>query len=159
VGIVAVTAIPYPEHDGRFGPIVALVVSAACRGQELGRRLVQDAENAACELGCVVMEVTSARSRADSHPIYLNLDYQGWGIAVPAASKTSFPPPPMASYGSPFPAPRRPWAAKFMTAARDDPAAAGTAIAVSAAQNRHFGMQASAPKGSLIRNYSAIWPR
>jgi GNAT superfamily N-acetyltransferase len=79
VGIVAVTAIPYLERDGRWGRIVALVVSSACRGQGIGRQLVQAAETAASELGCVAMEVTSARRRTDSHPFYQNLGYQDWG--------------------------------------------------------------------------------
>jgi len=36
LGVVAVTAIPHLEHEGRWGRIVALVVSAACRGQGIG---------------------------------------------------------------------------------------------------------------------------
>jgi GNAT superfamily N-acetyltransferase len=79
LGIVAVTAIPYLEHEGRWGRIVALVVSPACRGQGLGRQLVGAAEIAASELGCTTMEVTSARSRTESHPFYQNLGYQEWG--------------------------------------------------------------------------------
>lgn len=78
LGVVAVTAIPYLEQEGRWGRIVALVVSSACRGQGVGRLLVQAAEDAARELGCVAMEVTSARSRTESHPFYQNLGYQDW---------------------------------------------------------------------------------
>jgi GNAT superfamily N-acetyltransferase len=55
VGIVAVTAIPYLERDGRWGRIVALVVSASCRGLGIGRHLVQAAEIAASDLGCVAI--------------------------------------------------------------------------------------------------------
>lgn len=61
------------------GRIVALVVSSACRGQGIGQQLVQAAENAAAELSCAVVEVTSARSRTDFHPFYQNLGYQDWG--------------------------------------------------------------------------------
>ena len=75
-GIIAVTAIPYLEREGRWGRIVALVVSSACRGQGIGRRLVDAAEKAAGELGCVTMEVTSRRSRTESHPFYRNLGYE-----------------------------------------------------------------------------------
>ena len=75
VGVIAVTAIPYLEREGRWGRIVALVVSAACRGQGTGRRLVDAAEKAAAELGCIAMEVTSRRSRTESHPFYRNLGY------------------------------------------------------------------------------------
>jgi predicted N-acetyltransferase YhbS len=78
LGIVAVTAIPYLERQGRWARIVALVVSSACRGQGIGRQLVQAAEDAAGELGCVAMEVTSARSRTESHPFYQSLGSQDW---------------------------------------------------------------------------------
>jgi ribosomal protein S18 acetylase RimI-like enzyme len=76
VGIIAVAAIPYLEREGRRGRIVALVVSSACRGQGIGRRLVDAAEEAASELDCVTMEVTSSRSRIESHPFYRNLGYE-----------------------------------------------------------------------------------
>jgi GNAT superfamily N-acetyltransferase len=98
LGAVAITAIPYLERDGRWGRIVALVVSPSCRGQGIGRQLVHAAENAAGELGCVTMEVTSARSRTESHPFYRNLGYHEWGDRsarylkdlVPGASKVSY---------------------------------------------------------------------
>jgi GNAT superfamily N-acetyltransferase len=105
LGIVAVTAIPYLEHDGRWGRIVALVVSAACRGQGVGRRLVQAAEAAASELGCVAMEVTSALSRTESHPFYQTLGYQDWGDRSARYLKDLVPGASLASYGSRFPAP------------------------------------------------------
>jgi ribosomal protein S18 acetylase RimI-like enzyme len=79
VGIIAVAAIPYLEREGRRGRIVALVVSSACRGQGIGRRLVDAAEEAASELDCVTMEVTSSRSRTGSHPFYRNLGYEDGG--------------------------------------------------------------------------------
>ena len=78
VGIIAVTAIPYLEREGRWGRIVALVVSSACRGQGIGRLLVDAAEKAAAELDCVTMEVTSRRSRTESHPFYRSLGYEDW---------------------------------------------------------------------------------
>ncbi|MEU6038231.1 GNAT family N-acetyltransferase [Actinomadura sp. NPDC047616] len=71
-------AIPYLERGGRCGRIVALVVAAGRRGQGIGRRLVEAAEEAAGDLGCVTMEVTSARSRTESHPFYRNLGYEEW---------------------------------------------------------------------------------
>lgn len=105
LGIVAVTAIPYLEHEGRWGRIVALVVSSTCRGQGIGRQLVQAAENAASELGCVVMEVTTARSRTESHPFYQNLGYLDGGVRSARYLKDLVPGASMASYGSRFPAP------------------------------------------------------
>jgi ribosomal protein S18 acetylase RimI-like enzyme len=79
LGIIAVTASPYLEREGRRGRIVALVVSSACRGQGIGRRLADAAEKAAGELDCITMEVTSARSRTESHSFYRNLGYEDWG--------------------------------------------------------------------------------
>jgi len=79
VGIIGVIAIPYLEHEGRWGRIVALVVSSACRGHGIGRRLVDAAEKAAGELGCITMEVTSRSSRTESHPFYRNLGYEDVG--------------------------------------------------------------------------------
>ena len=76
VGVIAVSAIPYLEREGRWGRIVALVVSSACRGQGIGRQLVAAAEKAADELDCVAMEVTSRRGRTESHPFYRNLGYE-----------------------------------------------------------------------------------
>jgi len=98
LGIIAVTAIPYLEREGRWGRIVALVVSSACRGQGIGRRLVDAAEKAAGGLDCIAMEVTSARSRTESHPFYRNLGYEDRGdrsarylkALVPGASAVSY---------------------------------------------------------------------
>lgn len=102
-GAVAVTAIPYLEHEGRWGRIVALVVSPACRGQGIGRQLVEAAEKAASELGCITMEVTSARSRTESHPFYQNLGYQEWGDRSARYLKDLAPGASKVSYASRFP--------------------------------------------------------
>ena len=103
VGIIAVTAIPYLEREGRRGRIVALVVSSACRGQGIGRRLVDAAEKAAGELDCITMEVTSARSRTESHPFYRNLGYQDWGDRSARYLKDLVPGASAVSYGTVFP--------------------------------------------------------
>lgn len=104
LGTVAITAIPYLEHDGRWARIVALVVSPACRGQGIGRQLVGAAEKAASELGCTTMEVTSARSRTESHPFYQNLGYQEWGDRSARYLKDLIPDATKDSYASRFPA-------------------------------------------------------
>jgi GNAT superfamily N-acetyltransferase len=104
LGIVAVTAIPYLEHEGRWGRIVALVVSPACRGQGIGRQLLEAAEKAASELGCIAMEVTSARSRAESHSFYQNLGYQEWGDRSARYLKDLVPGASKVAYASRFPA-------------------------------------------------------
>lgn len=77
-GAVAVAAIPYFEHDGSWGRIVALVVAGESRGLGIGRRLVRAAEQAALGLGCLVMEVTSARSRDEAPAFYRAVGYRDW---------------------------------------------------------------------------------
>jgi len=97
-GVVAVTAIPYFEHEGSWGRIVALVVAEGNRGRGIGRLLVDSAEQAALELGCVTMELTSARRRPEAHAFYRALGYQDWcplsaryvKDLVPGASASSY---------------------------------------------------------------------
>lgn len=77
-------------------------MSAAHRGLGIGGRLVEAAENAARERGCVAMEVTSARSRAESQPFYRSRGYQDRGgqsvrylkDLVPVRTRTRFPAAP-----------------------------------------------------------------
>jgi len=78
VGVIAVAAIPYLERDGSWGRIVALVVDGSLRGAGIGRALVAAAEAAALRMGCVSMEVSSARHRVDAHAFYRALGYQDW---------------------------------------------------------------------------------
>jgi GNAT superfamily N-acetyltransferase len=97
-GAVAVAAIPHFEHDGNWGRIVALVVAEGNRGRGIGRLLVESAEQAALGLGCVSMELTSARRRPEAHPFYRALGYQDWcpnsaryvKDLVPGASASSY---------------------------------------------------------------------
>lgn len=102
-GVIAVAAIPYLEREGRWGRIVALVVSSACRGQGIGRRLVDAAEEAAGELGCVTMEVTSRRSRTESHPFYRNLGYEDCCDRSARYLKDLVPGASPVSHGTSFP--------------------------------------------------------
>jgi GNAT superfamily N-acetyltransferase len=104
VGTVAVTAIPYLEREGRWGRIVALVTAAGCRGQGIGRRLVEAAEEAAGDLGCITMEVTSARGRTESHPFYRSLGYEDWCDRSARYLKDLAPGASSSSYGARFPA-------------------------------------------------------
>lgn len=100
VGTVAMTTIPHLEREGRWGRIVALVVSAECRGQGVGRQLVEAAEAAAGDLGCVTMEVTSARGRTESHPFYRSLGYQDWADRSTRYRKDMVPGASSRSYGT-----------------------------------------------------------
>lgn len=74
-GIAALHAIPLLEHTGRRARLVALVVSDAYRGQGTGHALVDAAEQAARDLGCRDMEITSARDRAVAQRFYARLGY------------------------------------------------------------------------------------
>jgi predicted N-acetyltransferase YhbS len=103
VGVIAMAAIPYLEREGRRGRIVALVVSSACRGQGIGRRLVDAAEEAAGELGCVTLEVTSRRSRTESHPFYRNLGYEDCSDRSARYLKDLVPGASAVSHGTSFP--------------------------------------------------------
>jgi GNAT superfamily N-acetyltransferase len=103
VGVVAVTAIPYLERDGHWGRIVALVTAAECRGRGIGRRLVEAAEKVAAGLGCVTMEVTSARGRTESHPFYRSLGYADWCERSARYLKDLVPGASATSYGARFP--------------------------------------------------------
>jgi GNAT superfamily N-acetyltransferase len=97
-GAVAVTAIPYFEHEGSWGRIVALVVAEGNRGRGIGRLLVESAEQAALGLGCITMELTSARRRPEAHAFYPAVGYQDWSPhsaryvkdLIPGASASSY---------------------------------------------------------------------
>lgn len=69
-GVVALHVSPLLEVTGKWARIVALVVDEEHRGKDIGRRLVEDAERRARELGCLRMEVTSSRRRDDAHRLY-----------------------------------------------------------------------------------------
>jgi GNAT superfamily N-acetyltransferase len=78
IGLAAVSVVPYLERDGHWGRISALVVTASCRGQGIGRMLMAAAEELARDCGCVVMEVTSDRSRIDAAALYRSHGYEDW---------------------------------------------------------------------------------
>ena len=74
-GCLALHAIPYLERTGRWCRIVSLVVDQSARRSGAGRALMQAAERTAADWGCLAVEVTSLRSRADAHAFYLSLGY------------------------------------------------------------------------------------
>jgi len=75
-GVVAVAVLPYFERDGCWARIVAIVVGEAWRGMGIGRLLVDAAEEAARERGCVAMEVTTARYRVRAREFYRTLGFE-----------------------------------------------------------------------------------
>lgn len=74
-GCLSLHAIPYLERTGRWARIESLVVDELSRGRGTGRSLVVAAERAARQLGCLTVEVTSARTRASAHAFYKRMGY------------------------------------------------------------------------------------
>lgn len=58
------------HHSGLVAEILELVVDPACRGQGIGKALVEEGEKVAREQGCLLLEVASGRSREDAHRFY-----------------------------------------------------------------------------------------
>jgi GNAT superfamily N-acetyltransferase len=75
VGCISVHAIPFLERTGRWLRIESLVVEACERRTGTGRALLDAAEVLAREWGCLRIEVTSRRSRADAHAFYRSQGY------------------------------------------------------------------------------------
>lgn len=74
-GVAAVHAIPLLHRTGLRGRLVTLVVDEACRRLGIARRLIAAAEEEARLLGCVEMEITSARDRTAAHACYAAAGY------------------------------------------------------------------------------------
>ena len=74
-GVAAVHAIPLLERTGWRGRLVALVVDEACRRLGIASMLMAAAEEEARLLGCVEMEITSARDRSAAHAFYVAAGY------------------------------------------------------------------------------------
>jgi GNAT superfamily N-acetyltransferase len=83
-GVAAVHAIPLLEHTGSRGRLVALVVADRYRRQGIAGALLAAAEAYARSLGCLDMEITSARDRDGAHAFYLRA---GYSDACPAAAR------------------------------------------------------------------------
>lgn len=76
IGLAAVAAVPYLERAGSWARIVALAVDGSHRRRGVGRRLVAAAEGWARQWGCVTIEVSSRRTRPESHGFYRSLGYE-----------------------------------------------------------------------------------
>jgi GNAT superfamily N-acetyltransferase len=76
VGVVALHAVPFFERAGKRGRVVCRVVDEGARGLGLGARLLRTAEAEAVRLGCVEVELTSARDRTAAHAFYGRMGYR-----------------------------------------------------------------------------------
>jgi GNAT superfamily N-acetyltransferase len=75
-GLAAVHAIPLLERTGWRGRLVALVVDSACRRRGVAVALIAAAEEHARLLGCLDIEITSARERQAAHALYAAAGYE-----------------------------------------------------------------------------------
>jgi N-acetylglutamate synthase-like GNAT family acetyltransferase len=70
LGVVAMHVVPYLERTGSWCRIVTLVVDESERRAGIGRRLLEAAEVRARRMGCVAVEVTTARGRDEAFAFY-----------------------------------------------------------------------------------------
>jgi N-acetylglutamate synthase-like GNAT family acetyltransferase len=63
------------HQPGRVGRITAIVVSADCRREGVGRALMAALEALAQEAGCIKFELTSAPHRREAHAFYEAVGY------------------------------------------------------------------------------------
>lgn len=77
VGLAAVTCLFYFHLGQRIARLSSLVVSETVRGQQLGKQLLQAAEQWAQEQGCVQLELTSSVKRDRAHVFYQRAGYDG----------------------------------------------------------------------------------
>jgi predicted N-acetyltransferase YhbS len=75
IGSISLHAIPYLERTGHWLRIESLVVDASQRRGGIGGALMAAAERQARAWGCLEIEVTSLRSRADAHSFYRRLGF------------------------------------------------------------------------------------
>lgn len=66
-------AVPLLEHTGRRARLVALVVGQSVSARGVGRALMKAIEEAARDLGCRDVEITSARNRTVAQRFYADL--------------------------------------------------------------------------------------
>jgi GNAT superfamily N-acetyltransferase len=75
-GVICFDVQPLFHQEGSIGCIMALCVSAAARGQGIGRALVEHIEEIARTMGCIKIAVASGVRREDAHRFYQDLGYE-----------------------------------------------------------------------------------
>jgi GNAT superfamily N-acetyltransferase len=75
IGLATLHMTPVLHRAGAVGRVTALVVNATSRGTGAGAALMRRAEAELTSAGCVILEVTSNRSRTDAHTFYERLGY------------------------------------------------------------------------------------
>lgn len=77
VGLAAVTRLFYFHLGQPIARLSSLVVSETMRSQQLGRQLLQTAEQWARANGCSQLELTSSVKRERAHAFYQRVGYRG----------------------------------------------------------------------------------
>jgi GNAT superfamily N-acetyltransferase len=80
LGLVTIHLTPVLHRAGPVGRMTALVVDESARGRGVGRALVSAAEALLKARGCVLIEVTSNKRRADAHAFYERLGYDATSL-------------------------------------------------------------------------------
>lgn len=76
VGTMQITYLPGLSRKGGERALVEAVrVAASMRGQGLGRTMMQWAVDRARERGCLLVQLTSDKARADAHRFYTSLGF------------------------------------------------------------------------------------
>ena len=75
LGVLTLHVTPVLHRAGPVGRLTTLVVDESARGEGIGRALVNAAEAYFIARGCVLIEVTSNKRRADAHAFYERLGY------------------------------------------------------------------------------------
>ena len=79
VGLAHLQASPGIERDRPAGKLGALVVDESCRGQGVGRALVQAVESDARLRGCEVLVLTTRETRDAAHAFYERIGFEQTG--------------------------------------------------------------------------------
>jgi GNAT superfamily N-acetyltransferase len=77
LGAVTMHITPVIHRPSPVGRFTAVVVDEGARGQGIGTALIREAEKFLAGQGCVQIEVTSNKKRADAHTFYERLGYAG----------------------------------------------------------------------------------
>ncbi|QDD67265.1 N-acetyltransferase [Herbaspirillum seropedicae] len=75
IGCISLHVMPLFHAAGFLGRVTSLVVDAGCRGQGIGKALMESANEWFVTNGCVKVEVTSGDQRESAHQFYESLGF------------------------------------------------------------------------------------
>lgn len=94
VGTFSLLVIPTLMHDGAREALVDGVVTAPhCRGQGIGRRMMEAALQIAARAGCYKLALSSNVKRLDAHRFYRDLGFRQHGISFSVPVTRALPAP------------------------------------------------------------------